>query len=65
MQLPILLSKEPLVIGTLRVKISIQREMVLAATKQGIDAEELSNLVGQKEVEVREYLGSFFEDGGE
>lgn len=63
MQLPIQLSKEPLVIGTLKVRISIQREMVLAATKQGIDAEELSNLVAQKEMEVREYLGNVFEDG--
>ena len=65
MQLPIQLSKTPLVIGTLKVRITVQREMVIAATKQGIDAEELSNLVGQKEMEVREYLGSYFEDGGE
>lgn len=62
MQLPIQLSKEPLVIGTLKVRITIQREMVIAATKQGIDAEELSNLVAQKEMEVREFLGNVFED---
>lgn len=64
MQFPIQLSEEPLVIGTLKVRITVQREMIVAATKQGIDADELQNLVAQKELEVQEYLGKIVEDGG-
>jgi hypothetical protein len=62
LQLPVIVNQEPLVVGTLKIKISLHRETIQAATKQGIDAEELSNLVAQKEMEVREYIGSFFEE---
>lgn len=62
LQLPVTIHKDPLIIGTLKIKISLHRETIQAATKQGIDAEELSNLVAQKEVEVKEYIGSFFEE---
>ena len=62
MQFPIQLSEDPLVIGTLKVRITMQREMILAARKQGIGADELQNLVAQKEMEVQEYLGKMVED---
>lgn len=55
---PIALSKT--LVGTLKVSISVQRETAVQASRQGIDAEELTNLIMQKLEEIGDYLGDHF-----
>lgn len=57
MQYPIQILEEPLLIGTLKIRISLQRETAVLAQKHGIDAEELQNAVAQKEGEISALLG--------
>jgi len=57
MQYPIQILEEPMLIGTLKIRISLQRETAVLAQKHGIDAEELQNAVAQKESEISALLG--------
>ena len=57
MQYPIQILEEPLLIGTLKIRISLQRETTVLAQKHGIDEEELQNAVAQKEGEISALLG--------
>ena len=57
MQYPIQILEEPLLIGTLKIRISLQRETAVLAQKHGIDEEELQNAVAQKEGEISALLG--------
>lgn len=61
-QLPIVISEEPMIVGTLKVRISVHRETQQSAIRQGVDAEELQNLVEQKILEVQESLGKYLEE---
>lgn len=61
-QLPIVISEEPMIVGTLKVRISVHRETRQSAIRQGVDAEELQNLVEQKILEVQESLGKYLEE---
>ena len=57
-QFPLKLSEN--LVGTLIIKVRVQRETAALAQQLGIDAEELQNLVMQKLAEVSDVLGDQF-----